>query len=155
MFWAPPWTTAVLLNQGLSAAALLCPVPTGSLLSPAGPPRCVCEQRPVPYLVPGPCTILRWESMNGFAGYAASRGRPTPGEQRRLAFLRKIVQFHAAIRAATEATPRPGPFSSVQLQVKSAGAPSSSGAEDPPGRSPGALPEADNSSQLLPAASCH
>lgn len=42
-------------------------------------------------------------------------------------FLRKIVQLHAAIRADTEATPGPGPCSSVQLQVKSARGPDSSG----------------------------
>lgn len=76
------------LKPPLSASS-----PPGGLLSAAGPPPGVREQKPVSYLVALSCTILPLENMNGFADPGASESLPIPGMAGKAAsaLLRKIV----------------------------------------------------------------
>ena len=81
--------------------------PPGALLSHPGPPLGVCEQRPGSYLVTLSCPILgKYEWMRRGLSWSF---HPRKGEEGSLGFLRKIVQFLAAIRADKEATLGPGP----------------------------------------------
>lgn len=130
--------------------------PPGALLSHKGPPQGVCEQKQGPYLVPFSCIIVPLKNMNGLAEYTASDSLPISQMARRAAsaFLERLCNFtllSGLTRRQLLALDSSAKFNSRSSQ----GPPAAPGAQDPQGRNSRMLPEANNSSQLFPAACCH